>query len=81
MPLAVLFATTLIELLQLWHPPFLQTIRATFIGHALLGNTISWWDFPHYIIGSSLGLVLLLFINKIVQGNTSQAERRVGGLP
>ena len=80
-PLAVLFATTLIELLQLWHPPFLQTIRATFIGHALLGNTFSWWDFPHYIIGSSLGLVLLLFINKIAQGNTSQAERRVGGLP
>ena len=79
--LAVLAGTALLETLQLWHPPFLQAIRATFVGHALLGNTFSWWDFPHYIIGSSLGLALLLFTNKVVQGNTSQAERRVGGLP
>jgi hypothetical protein len=64
--LSVLLATSLIELLQLWHPPFLQSIRSTFVGHALLGNTFSWWDFPHYIIGSTLGLALLSPLHKVL---------------
>ena len=40
--------TSLLELLQLWHPPFLEAIRSTFLGHALIGSTFAWWDLAHY---------------------------------
>ena len=69
--LAVLLGTSAIEILQLWQPPALQAIRATFVGHALLGNTFSWWDFPHYILGSGVGLGLLVFIDKIAPPTTA----------
>ncbi len=47
----VLVITSLLEILQLWHPPFLQAIRTTFAGAALLGTTFVWWDFPYYVLG------------------------------
>ncbi len=50
----VFIATCLIEVLQLWQPPFLQAIRATFIGQLFLGTTFVWWDFPHYLAGCVL---------------------------
>jgi hypothetical protein len=52
--LTVLIATCLLEILQLWHPPLLEAIRATLLGHTLLGTTFSWWDFFHYLLGSVL---------------------------
>ncbi len=52
---AVLVATTLLEGLQLCHPSFLEAVRDTFVGHAVLGSTFSWADFPHYVAGSGLG--------------------------
>ncbi|NER38162.1 MAG: DUF2809 domain-containing protein [Oscillatoria sp. SIO1A7] len=52
---AVCLVTCLLECLQLWHPPFLQAIRATLLGRLLLGNTFQWTDFPYYFIGSFLG--------------------------
>ena len=53
--LSAFFATCIIEFTQLWHPPFLEPVRATFIGHALLGSTFSWMDFPLYATGALLG--------------------------
>jgi len=37
--------TCALETLQLWQPPFLQQIRSTFPGKALLGTTFVWWVF------------------------------------
>jgi hypothetical protein len=46
---ACVFAiTSALELLQLWHPPWLDAIRATFLGHALLGSTFEATDFVYY---------------------------------
>ena len=53
--LGVLFATVVIECLQLWHPAWLTAIRATLVGRGLLGSTFSYWDFPYYILGCALG--------------------------
>lgn len=53
----VCLASCLIELLQLWHPPFLEAIRKTFLGRLILGNTFTWSDFPSYFIGSCVGWV------------------------
>jgi len=54
----VLAVTSALELLQLWHPPGLEAIRATFIGRILIGTTFVLWDFPHYVIGCVLGAAL-----------------------
>jgi hypothetical protein len=51
----VLAATCVLEFLQLWHPPFLETIRSTFLGAAILGTTFDWTDFPYYFAGSGIG--------------------------
>jgi hypothetical protein len=57
--LTVLGVTCILEVLQLWQLSVLDAVRSTFIGHALIGNTFSWWDFPHYVLGSVLGVVLV----------------------
>jgi hypothetical protein len=63
---ACIFAITCsLEFLQLWHPRFLQTIRATFIGRTLIGTSFSWWDIPHYFIGCLAGWFWMGFIRKI----------------
>jgi hypothetical protein len=53
---AVFLATCALEAAQLWHPRWLESVRATFLGHALLGSTFSWWDFPCYAVGAGLGV-------------------------
>lgn len=58
-PIWVFFVTCMLEFLQLWHPPFLQQIRANFLGRTLLGTTFVWWDFPHYAIGCIIGWLWL----------------------
>jgi hypothetical protein len=50
--LAVFAATSALELLQLWQPTFLAPTRASFLGHALLGSTFAWSDFPYYAAGA-----------------------------
>jgi hypothetical protein len=48
---AVVIATCVLEFGQLWHPPLLEPIRSTFLGHAVLGATFAWSDFPYYAAG------------------------------
>lgn len=55
---AVAIATCALEFAQLWHPPVLEAVRATFLGHALLGSTFAWSDFPYYFAGALLGYAL-----------------------
>jgi hypothetical protein len=42
----------MLELLQLWHPPLLEVVRSTFLGHALIGSGFQWSDLPHYAAGA-----------------------------
>jgi hypothetical protein len=56
---AVLVGTSALELLQLWHPPWLDAVRRTFPGAAVLGQVFDPWDFVYYVIGSALGVVLV----------------------
>lgn len=62
--LAVLLVTCLLEVLQLWHPAWLAPFRATFIGHALIGNTFAWLDFPHYVAGALLGYGVVRLVRR-----------------
>jgi hypothetical protein len=64
----VFMITALLEFLQLWHPPFLEAIRATLIGRLLIGTTFDWWDFPHYMLGCTITwLGLKMLKNKLEQ--------------
>jgi hypothetical protein len=62
--IGVLTATCILEFLQLWHPPFLEAIRATFSGRAIIGTTFDWSDFPYYFIGSALGWFWLIQLRR-----------------
>lgn len=68
--LAVLVVTSALEFLQLWHPPFLEAVRGTFLGHALIGSTFSWLDFPHYLVGCIAGgwIARLVFVKAVGSG-------------
>ena len=57
--LTVFLVTSALETLQLWHPAWLETTRKSFLGHALLGNFFSWWDFPHYAAGALIGYLIV----------------------
>lgn len=64
-PIWVFGVTCLLEVLQLWHTPILEIARSTSVGRLLLGTTFSWWDFPHYAIGSIIGWFWLRQINRL----------------
>lgn len=62
--IAVFVLTCGLEVLQLWQPPVLQAIRATFLGRTLLGTTFSLWDFPHYGLGCGLTWLGLRYLSR-----------------
>lgn len=47
----VFLATCALEWLQLWHPAWLEAIRATLWGRLVFGNTFNWADFGAYVLG------------------------------
>ena len=62
--LTALAATSILEFLQLWHPPLLEWLRSFFIGRTILGSYFDWSDFPYYFIGSALGWLWLRAIGR-----------------
>jgi Protein of unknown function (DUF2809) len=61
-PVYVFIITCILEFLQLWHPPFLNAVRSSFPGSALIGTTFVWWDFPHYVLGCFIGWIWIRFL-------------------
>lgn len=51
---AVLIICCGLEFLQLLEHPVLESIRSTFIGRSLIGNSFSWMDMVYYGIGAVL---------------------------
>lgn len=60
----VLAATSALEVLQLWHPPALERVRATFLGHALIGSTFSAWDFLAYTLAALAAAPLARWVTR-----------------
>jgi len=48
----------LVELLQLYQPPWLEAVRSTTLGHLVLGSTFSWRDLIAYAVGVALGTLV-----------------------
>ena len=63
--LIVFLATSILEIMQLWHPPFLEYLRSFYLGKTLLGTNFVPEDFLYYIMGAAIGYLLLLTKDKI----------------
>jgi hypothetical protein len=68
----VLLASCLLEVLQLWRPVFLQEIRATFIGAALIGTSFVWRQFPYYVAGAVIGYFWMRILTRPKKKSTEQ---------
>ena len=62
---SVFMVTCFLEVLQLWHPEFLEIIRSYFIGRTLLGTSFNLYDFIYYFIGSGIGYLILTRLQKL----------------
>ena len=60
----VFIVTSFLEFTQLWNPPFLEIIRRNFIGRTLIGTSFTWTDFPYYLIGCIISILLMRWILK-----------------
>lgn len=66
LPRATTFAVALlaltfawgVEFSQLYHAPWIDSIRATIPGRLVLGNTFNWPDLPAYAVGIALGALV-----------------------
>jgi hypothetical protein len=70
----VLLVTCTLEALQLWHPGFLEVIRSTFIGVTLIGNSFSWLDMLHYLVGAIASAGLLQVLSVCNQPNKNESN-------
>jgi len=46
-----------VEFSQLYHAPWIDSVRATIPGKLVLGNTFNWPDLPAYAVGVVLGVL------------------------
>lgn len=70
--ISIFVITSILEILQLWHPWFLQNARSTFLGKTFLGTTFVWWDFPHYLLGCLIGWFSMRALAKGFDESNSQ---------
>ena len=63
----ILLITCILEYAQLWHPAWLEQLRQSFLGRAMLGTSFSWLDYIHYIIGFIFSVSLIIFFKKVRQ--------------
>ncbi len=62
---SVFIITCFLEVLQLWHPEFLEVIRSYFIGRTVFGTSFNLYDFIYYFIGSGIGYLILTRLQKL----------------
>ncbi len=66
--IAVFVGTSLLEVAQLWHAPFLQYLRSFYLGKVILGTTFVPSDFFYYAIGAGIAFWSL---KRLEAGGTS----------
>ncbi len=71
----VFLGTCALECLQLWHPPFLESLRSHFIGQTILGTTFAGADFPYYFLGCWIGWGWIRYLKNLTTENTEEARR------
>lgn len=54
-----------VELTQLYHAPWIDSVRETRLGHLVLGATFNWPDLIAYAVGVSFGCVAELTLRRV----------------
>jgi hypothetical protein len=62
-----------IELSQLYHAPWIDTIRQTTLGGLILGFGFLWNDLACYAVGVGLGVILELIVPAALNSTRSRA--------
>jgi hypothetical protein len=70
--IALIFAWA-IEFSQLYHAPWIDTIRAMRIGRLILGSTFNWPDLPAYVVGIMIGAL----VDRAIEGARKDAAKKV----
>lgn len=47
-----------VEVSQLYHAPWIDSLRSNSLVHLVLGSGFDWRDFPAYLLGASVGLLV-----------------------
>lgn len=71
--LAMTFST-LIEFSQLYHAPWIDSIRETRLGALVLGSVFNWPDFGAYAIGIALGVLCEWLFSKWPSSRSNAAK-------
>jgi hypothetical protein len=50
--------SVLVETSQLYHAPWIDTVRSTFLGAVILGSGFLWSDLACYFVGTAGGLAV-----------------------
>lgn len=59
-----LCCTWLVEFSQLYHAPWIDTLRATLPGRLILGSVFNWPDLPAYAVGIATGAAAEFLLRK-----------------
>ena len=71
------FATScLVEISQLYQAPWINSIRATTLGHLVLGTTFSWRDILAYGIGTLIGVGIDIILTQRTQSAALDTEEK-----
>lgn len=69
LPVTRLFVISLgtcwaIEFSQLYHAPWIDSIRAMRMGHLVLGSTFNWPDLPAYAVGVGMAVLVDVMVSR-----------------
>jgi len=66
---AALIFAYLIEISQLFHPPWLESLRSVKLFALVLGHSFAWSDIIAYTLGIALATAINMFILRVVGEN------------
>jgi hypothetical protein len=62
------------EFSQLYHAPWIDTVRRTTLGHLVLGDTFTWADIAAYLVGIGFGASAEVVAIRLHCGSRYQGE-------
>lgn len=74
--IGALAVSYLVELSQLWHPAFLETLRATRVGGLILGYGFLWSDLLCYSAGALVSFVVHALVQTCARKGEEDKETK-----
>jgi hypothetical protein len=71
--LAGMLFSILVELSQLYHNDWIDTLRGTFFGELMLGTNFVWSDLMAYLFGIGFGIIIDYFVVSYFKNSLSSS--------